>query len=119
MEYCEQSDTQQLTIGQANVWGIKGYINSITSFIYKHNIDFMYWKKYISMIFPKSLWFQATITLPERGMGIIIYFKAKWILEYKEIELDLNQLEIFGGFRILAINFELWYCIIGVYAPCS
>ena len=49
-------------------------------------------------------------------MGIIIYFKEKWRSLCKELELDIDQVELFGGTRILAIEF-IEICIIGVYAP--
>ena len=52
-----------------------------------------------------------------RSIVIAIYYKKKLSKECSEMTVDIDQIQLFGGTSILALEFAKEYCIIGVYAP--
>ena len=53
----------------------------------------------------------------DKAKNVAIYCKNKWISKYQIINVDLNQMELFHGFRLLGIKILNRICFISVYAP--
>ena len=111
----------QIKFGQVNVRGLKVCRVLVEAFLHKKNVDFMViTKSHITVLkqvpnINEYVWVVGIGS--ERSMSIVVYTKRQWTHNCRRIELEIDQQQVWGGPRILAIEICERMALIGVYAP--